>query len=611
MKIRVADYIANFLVENDINTVFTVVGGGAMHLNDALGHNNGLKCIYNHHEQACTIAAEGYVRMENKMPAVCVTTGPGGTNALTGVLGAYLDSIPMIIISGQVKYEMTVKSTGLNLRQLGDQEFDITTTVANMTKYSELIIDANKIKYCLEKAIYLAKNGRPGPCWIDVPLDIQGEIIETDDLIDFDPFEYAEMLGDPVSDSLLMDIIEKIQKSERPVIYAGSAIRTSGAHKDFLKLIEKLNIPVVNAWNATDSLYYDHPLCVGCGGSFGDRAANFAVQNSDLVLSLGCRLSTRQVSFNYEAWAREAYKIMVDIDSQELIKPTLDIDLPVRSDVKDFIKKLNLCLSEIELKSDENIFNNEEWLSRCNNWKNKYPVVTDEKHEQTELVNVYAFLDRLTSKLSEGMEIVAGNGSACACIHAYKLKKDQRLIVNSGAASMGYDLPAAIGACFAIDKQPLICVTGDGSIQMNLQELQTIIHHNLPIKIFIINNQGYQSIRITQRSFFEEPLVGIGDDSGDLSFPDMQKIAKAYGFPFLRCHTNEELDDSINNALSADSYFICELMVDTDQGFEPKSASKRLPDGRMVSAPLEDLQPFLNRDEFKDNMIIDTINDNI
>lgn len=611
MKIRVADYIANFLVENDINTVFTVVGGGAMHLNDALGHHTGLKCVYNHHEQACAIAAEGYVRINNEMPAVCVTTGPGGTNALTGVLGAYLDSIPMIIVSGQVKYEMTVKSTGLNLRQLGDQEFDITTTVANMTKYAEMVIDANKIKYCLEKAIYLAKNGRPGPCWIDVPLDIQGAIIETDDLINFDPLEYAEMLGIPVSDSLLKDIIEKIQKSERPVIYAGSAIRTSGAHKDFLKLIEKLNIPVVNAWNATDSLYYDHPLCVGCGGSFGDRAANFAVQNSDLVLSLGCRLSTRQVSFNYEAWAREAYKIMVDIDSQELIKPTLNIDLPVRSDVKEFIQKLNICLSELESKSDENVFNNEEWLSRCNNWKNKYPVVNDEKHEQTEMVNVYAFLDKLTSKLSEGMEIVAGNGSACACIHAYKLKKDQRLIVNSGAASMGYDLPAAIGACFAIDKQPLICVTGDGSIQMNLQELQTIIHHNLPIKIFIINNQGYQSIRITQRSFFEEPLVGIGDDSGDLSFPDMQKIAKAYGFPFLRCHTNEELDDSINNALSADSYFICELMVDTDQGFEPKSASKRLPDGRMVSAPLEDLQPFLNRDEFKDNMIIDTINDNI
>jgi len=611
MKIRVADYIANFLVENDINTVFTVVGGGAMHLNDALGHHTGLKCVYNHHEQACAIAAEGYVRINNEMPAVCVTTGPGGTNALTGVLGAYLDSIPMIIVSGQVKYEMTVKSTGLNLRQLGDQEFDITTTVANMTKYAEMVIDANKIKYCLEKAIYLAKNGRPGPCWIDVPLDIQGAIIETDDLINFDPLEYAEMLGIPVSDSLLKDIIEKIQKSERPVIYAGSAIRTSGAHKDFLKLIEKLNIPVVNAWNATDSLYYDHPLCVGCGGSFGDRAANFAVQNSDLVLSLGCRLSTRQVSFNYEAWAREAYKIMVDIDSQELIKPTLNIDLPVRSDVKEFIQKLNIYLSELESKSDENVFNNEEWLSRCNNWKNKYPVVNDEKHEQTEMVNVYAFLDKLTSKLSEGMEIVAGNGSACACIHAYKLKKDQRLIVNSGAASMGYDLPAAIGACFAIDKQPLICVTGDGSIQMNLQELQTIIHHNLPIKIFIINNQGYQSIRITQRSFFEEPLVGIGDDSGDLSFPDMQKIAKAYGFPFLRCHTNEELDDSINNALSADSYFICELMVDTDQGFEPKSASKRLPDGRMVSAPLEDLQPFLNRDEFKDNMIIDTINDNI
>lgn len=605
MRIRVADYIANFLVENGINTLFSVVGGGAMHLNDGFGHNPNLHCIYNHHEQACAIAAEGYYRVSNKMPAVCVTTGPGGTNALTGVLGAYLDSIPMLIISGQVKYEMTVKSTGLDLRQIGDQEFDITTTVNNLTKYAEMVIDPNKIKYCLQKALYLAKNGRPGPCWLDIPLDIQGGYIETDELTEFNPKEYNyEGLGEPVTDELINEVIEKIKNAKRPVIYAGSAIRTVGAYDDFIKLVNTLNIPVVCAWNATDSLPYDNRLTVGCGGSFGDRPANFAVQNSDLVLSLGCRLSTRQVSFSYDTWAREAYKIMIDIDSQELVKPTLNIDMPIRSDVKEFIQKFNTFLDK---ENSLNGKNWEDWIKVCNDWKEHYPVCDESKYAQKGKANVYSFLDSLTKLLPEGENIVAANGSACACIHAYHLKEGQRLIVNSGAASMGYDLPAVIGACFGINKKSLVCVSGDGSIQMNIQELQTIVHHNLPIKIFVINNQGYQSIRITQRNFFEEPFVGIGSDSGDVSFPDMKKIAKAYGIPFVRCENNNELKDSIKKTLNLPSYCICEIMVDTDQGFEPKSASKKLPDGKMVSAPLEDLKPFLDRKELEENMIIDLI----
>jgi len=606
MKIRVADYIANFLVDNNIDTLFSVVGGGAMHLNDAFGHKKGLKCIYNHHEQACAIAAEGFTRLNNELPVVCVTTGPGGTNAITGVLGAYLDSIPMLIISGQVKYDMTVKSTGLNLRQLGDQEFDITTTVKNLTKYSKMVINPIEIKFELEKAMYIAKNGRPGPCWIDVPLDVQGAIIETDDLLDFDPSkleDYQELKGEPVTDSIISNVIERIKISERPIIYAGTAIRTSGAYDDFLDLVKKLNIPIVNAWNATDSIYYNHELCVGCGGSFGDRAANFAVQNSDLIISLGCRLSTRQVSFSYDTWAREAYKIMVDIDSQELIKPTLNIDMPIQSDVKEFIKKFNSYLDD----KKPNQFNFDSWINICNCWKRRYPVVTDKNYNQKNKVNTYAFLDKLTSKLDEGEKIVTANGSACACIHAYKLKENQRLIVNSGAASMGYDLPAAIGACFANNKEQIICISGDGSIQMNIQELQTIVHHNLPIKIFIINNQGYQSIRITQRSFFEKPFVGIGYDSGDVSFPDMEKISHAYGIPFIRCENNNDLEYCINEALSNDSYYMCEIMVDTEQEFEPKSASKRLSNGEIISSPLEDLKPFLDRNELKDNMIIDLL----
>ena len=606
MKIRVADYIAKFLVENGINTVFTVVGGGAMHLNDGLGHNPEIKCVHNHHEQACSIAAEGYYRMSNKLPAVCVTTGPGGTNAITGVLGAYLDSIPMLIISGQVKYEMTVDSTGLDLRQLGDQEWDIISTVDSMTKYAEMVVDVNKIKYCLEKAIYLATHGRPGPCWVDVPLDVQGAIIDTDDLIDFNPDDLNIDLGKDVTDDILETVIGKIKTAKRPVIYAGSAIRTNNAYDSFLNVVNKLQIPVVNAWNATDSLDYENRLCVGCGGSFGDRPANFAVQNSDLILSLGCRLSTRQVSFAYDSWAREAYKIMVEIDPAEIEKPTIDIDMPIQSDIKVFLEKFDQYLKEYYA---DFTFNNDDWIKQCNIWKEKYPVCDNSKYEQKEKINVYALLDTLSDCMKDDDKIVVANGAACACIHGYKLKKGQRLVVNSGVASMGYDLPAAIGACFGIDKNDIICVCGDGSIQMNLQELQTIIHHKLPIKLILINNDGYQSIRITQRSFFEQPFVGIGSDSGDISFPNMEKIANAFGFKYCSCSDIDNLKDTLNETLNTKEPIICEVFVDTKQSFEPKSASKKLPNGKMVSAPLEDMKPFLDREELKENMYIDLIND--
>lgn len=604
MKIRVADYIAELLADKGIDTLFTVVGGGAMHLNDGFGHNPKIKCIHNHHEQACSIAAEGYYRMSNKLPAVCVTTGPGGTNAITGVLGAYLDSIPMLIISGQVKYEMTVASTGLDLRQLGDQEWDIVSTVDSMTKYAEMVVDANKIKYCIEKAIYLAMDGRPGPCWIDIPLDVQGAIIDTDDLIEFDPKELETNSVQEVTEDILEKVIEKIKTAKRPVIYAGSAIRTNDAYDSFLNVINKLQIPVVNAWNATDSIEYDNPLCVGCGGSFGDRPANFAVQNSDLILSLGCRLSTRQVSFAYDSWAREAYKIMVEIDPAEINKPTINIDLPIQSDIKDFLEKFDEYL---EKEYSDYTFKNEDWIKQCNIWKEKYPVCDKSKYEQKDKINVYAFLDTLSDCMKEDDKIVVANGAACACIHGYKLKKGQRLVVNSGVASMGYDLPAAIGACFGIDQNDIICVCGDGSIQMNLQELQTIIHHKLPIKLFLINNDGYQSIRITQRSFFEQPFIGIGSDSGDISFPNMEKIANAYGFKYNQCSDINKLKNIINDTLNTSEPIICEVFVDTAQSFEPKSASKKLPNGKMVSAPLEDMKPFLARKELEENMYIDLI----
>lgn len=602
MKIKLSNYVAQFLVEHDIDTVFTVTGGGAMHLNDGLGHQEGLHCVYQHHEQACAIAGEAYARIHNKMAAVCVTTGPGGTNAITGVVGGWLDSIPMLVISGQVRYDTTARSTGLNIRAMGDQEFDICKAVDSMTKYCQMVIDPLDIKYCLEKALYLAVTGRPGPCWLDIPVNVQGAYIETDDLRSFDPAECAAEVPKKFSKETARKIIEKVKQAKRPVINAGSAIRTSGGYEEFCKLVEKLNIPVVTGWNSIDLIADEHPLYVGRAGIMGDRAGNFAIQNSDLVLSLGSRLSIRQVGYNYQTWAREAYTIVVDVDEDELKKPTIHVDMPVCADVKDVMKTLNEELGDVKLDTDEF------WLNKCDHWKKTYPVVLPKHYEQKEPANVYAFIKELSRRLPEDYMTVVGNGSACVVgSHGYEIKKGQRFIINSAIASMGYDLPAAIGACVADGGKEIVCISGDGSIQMNLQELQTIQTNHLPIKIFVINNNGYHSIRQTQSNFFGEPFVGIGPQSHDLEFPDMEKIAYAYNYPFFRCDKTDELDDTISKVFATEGAVICEIMVSIDQKFEPKSATKKLPDGSLFSPPLEDLAPFLDRETFKNEMIIEPI----
>lgn len=665
MRIKVSNYIAQLLVEHGISHVFTVTGGGAMHLNDGLGHQEGLTCIYNHHEQACAIAAESYARIHNKIAAVCVTTGPGGTNAITGVLGGYLDSIPMFILSGQVRYDTTARSTGLNLRAMGDQEFDITKAVSALTKYCEMITDTTKIRYYVEKALYIAQTGRPGPCWLDIPVDIQGSYLETEEQIGFCPEEYHEenqsVLPSPVEENTVKIVLEKIKNAERPVLYAGNGIRIAGAHKVFERVVKKLNIPVATAWDSIDEIYDEHPLYVGRGGIMGDRAGNFAVQNSDLILAVGNRLSIRQVGYNFKTWAREAFVIMVDADAEEMKKPTLHCEMPIHADAGDFLEKLEqeldkeLCgksasETDEERKDTENLrlFNKEEWLKACSDWKKNYPVVQPKHYEEQPHANVYAFIKELSSRLSKNQITVVGNGSACVVgSHAYVIKEGQRFIINSAVASMGYDLPAAIGACVAeygsyalkralptvdehgntispkegsrtdsghIERNPgaeklldIILVTGDGSIQMNLQELQTIIHHRMPIKIFIINNNGYHSIRQTQSNLFDGPLVGIGYDSGDLSFPDMEKLAYAYGYPYIRIEKNQQLGERIEQVLAMEGPVICEVMVSMEQKFEPKSATKRLEDGTLVSPPLEDLTPFLPREEVERNMFIPMI----
>ena len=595
MKMKVSDFIAQYLVDWGITDAFTITGGGAMHMNDSFGHQKGLKCYYQHHEQACAIAAEAYARINNKLALLCVTTGPGGTNAITGVVGGWMDSIPMLVISGQVRYDTMVRTTGLDIRSMGDQEFDITKAICTMTKYCELVDDPNRILYCLHKALVMATNGRPGPCWLDIPLNVQGAFIETDDLVDYDPKEYLDTLPLSIEDSVVKEVLEKVGNAERPVFYAGNGIRLSGGYDIFLKVIRKLNIPVVTNWDSIDLIADDDPLYAGRGGSLGDRAGNFAVQNSDLILSIGSRLSLRQTGFNWTKWAPHAFVIMEDICADEMKKPILHVEMPLHVDAK-------VLLERIDSLTDNKVFDKQGWVDQCQAWKKKYPVVEQKHYDDTNLSNPYCFLKELSRRLPEGYITVVGNGTACAVgSHAYVIKKGQRFIVNSAIASMGYDLPAGIGACVANGCKDIVCIAGDGSIMMNLQELQTIVTNKLPIKLFIINNQGYQSIRITQTNLFNKQFVGIGEQSGDLGFPDFGKLSAAFGIPYYSIKSNAEMT-KLDDILSKPGFLVCEVFVNTEQFFEPKSATRKNPDGTLYSPPLEDMAPFLPREELEKNL---------
>ena len=883
MKIKLANYISETLVANGITQNFSVTGGGAMHLNDAFGHQKGMHTLYQHHEQACAMAAESYARIYNRPALLCVTSGPGGTNAITGVLGAWLDSIPMLIISGQVRYDNTARwaeeQNGTRLRAMGDQEFDITKSIDCMTKYSEMLTDPYRVRYALEKCIYLSQTGRPGPCWLDIPVDIQGKFIETDELIGFDPADFAaggdgwatsadattrsdayplcrnafarspyeanavdhatvtvaranavdhatvtsaqadavdhatvtsaqanavdrafvtstaasapaasasaaamtspaamaaeayaaahripadvdttkrEAAVPPVDPQQVQTILEKIRASRRPIFYTGNGIRIAGAESLFLEVAHRLGIPVVVGWNGPDIIPSDDPLYVGRPGGRGDRPGNLAVQNADLILSIGSRLNIRQVGYDFKSWARDAYVIVNDIDAEELRKPSVHCDLAVHADARQLLQcllrelhvlghtpahplfqggegllrddALRVCHTELARQDvlAENAVTQTpieaaavsganaqaaqtsteaadqpttqtpagtrlSWLATCAFYRDNYPTILPEylapsdptlsPEDPASFANVYALIKELSDQAAPGQVTVVGNGSPCvAGGQAYRIKPGTRFISQDGVASMGYGLPAAIGAAVAVhasveatpcggtdaslpretadanagdaqqdhdysalaadpsfhesaddrlaaelrdpywtgrdehypayEKHDILVLTGDGSIQMNLQELQTIISHQLPIKIFIINNGGYHSIRQTQTNLFRgEPLVGIGIDSGmggvqDLSFPDMEKIAHAYGFPFIRAHHNEELHDAVAETLATDGPAICEIMVTLTQQFLPKSAAKRLPDGSIISPPLEDLAPYLPDEEMDRIMLV-------
>ena len=601
---KVANYIAQRLVEHQIRQVFMVTGGGAMHLNHALGTHPELNCVFNHHEQACSMAAEAYYRLTNKLAVVNVTSGPGGTNAITGVYGAWTDSIGMLVISGQVKFETTVRGSGLPLRQYGDQELDIQRLIEPITKYSVMVTDPSTIRYHLEKALFIATNGRPGPVWLDIPLNVQAARIDPSALTGFDPQELPQPWLKTDLTHSCANILERLSQAQRPVIFAGSGVRLSGAHAHFLALVDKLGVPLVTAWNAHDAIHDAHPNYAGRPGTVGDRAGNFVVQNADLLLILGSRLNIRQISYNWENFGRAAYKIWVDIDPLELLKPTVHADMPVLAHLGQLLPEL------LRAEYSGPTGPQKEWLAWCKERQRRFPVVLPEYWEN-ERVNPYCFMGRLFAHLKEGQVIVAANGSACVVgFQAANIKPGQRFFTNSGAASMGYDLPAAIGACMASPGQPVVCLAGDGSIMMNLQELQTIASRNLPVKIFILNNRGYVSIFQTQKNFFNGEEVGAGPDSG-VNMPSFEKLSLGFSIAYQRCDSHDTLDDMILTAMSWDGPVICEIILDEKVPFAPKLSSRQLSDGSMVSSSLEDMAPFLPREIFEENMIkIDKLNNN-
>jgi acetolactate synthase I/II/III large subunit len=595
--VRVADYVARGLAAHGIRHVFMVTGGAAMHLNDAIGRCRELEYVCVHHEQAASMAAQGYYRLTNRLAAVNVTAGPGATNAITGVFGAWTDSLGMVVVSGQVKWETLVRSTALPLRQLGDQEVDIVRLVEPITKYAVLVDDPARVRYHLERAIHLARSGRPGPVWLDIPGNVQSAMVEPDALEGYTP-DAGETPDTDVA-AACAEIARGLARAERPVLLAGAGVRLAGAADAFARLAGRLGIPVVTGFNAHDLLPTDHPVYVGRQGTIGDRAGNFAVQNADYVLILGCRLNIRQVSYAWQHFARGATKVMVDVDAAELRKPTLAIDLPVHADVGQVIGRLETALADTGPTPAH-----DRWLAWCRERKARYPVVLPEYWRRPGPVNPYCFAQALFEAAADDETVVTGDATACiTTFQAAALRAGQRLFSDSGCAPMGFDLPAAIGACVAQGRRRVVCLAGDGSIMFNLQELQTIAGLGLPIKIFVLNNNGYLSIRLTQTNFFPDNPVGAGPESG-VTFPDFGRLAHGFGLPFRRCETHAGLRDAIRATLDGPGPQMCEIVLDPAQAFSPRVSSKRLPDGRMVTAPLEDMFPFLPREEFVANMVI-------
>ncbi len=590
--VRAADYIMARLAEEGLRHVFVLPGGGAMYLVDALGQNQDMDFVPNHHEQACSIAAEAYARVNENLGVAIVTTGPGATNAITGLVGAWIESVPMMVISGQVKRSDRIGDSGV--RQMGPQEVDVVSMVKPVTKYAVTLDDPKLVRFHLEKALAVAREGRKGPVWLDVPLDVQASQVDPETLLGYEP-EFERM---PPDARQIARILELIDQAERPLILAGHGIRLAGAADAFRSLYETLNIPVVATWNAMDLIPHAHPLCVGKPGVVALRAPNLAIQNCDLLISIGCRLDNIVTAFNPRNFARAAKKVVVDVDGHELAKLDMDIEVSIESDAMDFIKAL------LE-NSSSHRKDNREWLAICQDWKQRYRVMDGKPFAAQGAISHYQFADVLSDEIPEDTLIVTGSSGLGieAFYTAFRNKKGQRIFLTSGLGAMGYGLPAAIGACLSADKKPMIAIESDGSLQLNIQELATMSGLDLPILLIIMNNQGYASIRNTQRNYFQGRYVATGTE-GNLHFPDLQDIARAYGIRSMRIEDAADLQLGLRQALKERGPLICEIMLMPDETLWPKVAAIPQVDGSMLSMPLEDMSPLLPLDQLQREMLV-------
>jgi len=621
---RLADYVMTFVARQGVKHVFLLTGGGAMHLNDALARSTDLTFVCNHHEQASAIAAENYSKATNNLGVVMVTTGPGGTNAITGVMGGWLDSTPMLVLSGQVKRADRMylpDGTKLGVRQRGSQEVDIVSIVKPITKYAVTIDDPQSIRYHLERAVYLARTGRPGPVWIDIPIDVQAAPIEPEYLRGFDPAEFTVASASGAANSgatadsqpsltvQVRDLLNRLSRAERPFIFAGNGVRVSGAASAFEKLVRKLNVPVGLSWLAMDLLDDDDPLFVGRPGTVASRAANFALQNADFVLVIGTRLDPPLMGWDPKHFARGAYKTVVDIDPAELRKLEGAIDNPICADAHEFIEVMlkHADAATTPAASDQAKAARSAWLERCREWKARYPIVLPE-HRAPGLVSLYHLAEVIGEEAGPNDRIVSGSsGSAIEIILlAYRARKGRRVFHTAGLGAMGYGIAASIGVCLGSGGKKTICFDGDGGLQLNIQELATVAHLKLPIKLFVLNNQGYASIRATQKNYFGGPNIGCDENTG-ISVPDYRKVARAYGLKTAVIENQSNLRDAVRKVLRSRGPVVCDVHIIPDEMRAPRVTSTQRPDGSFVSKPLEDLFPFLNREEFARNMIVEPI----
>ena len=594
-EIRVCDYIANFIFQKGVREVFMVSGGGMMFLTDGIAKHPELQAICCHNEQAVSYAALGYAKYNESLAAAYFTTGCGSTNGITGLLGAWQDNMPCLFVSGQSKRKETVRNSKVALRQLGVQEADIISAIEPFTKYSVMINNPNEIKFHLEKATFLAQNGRPGPVWLDIPLDVQGALINPEKLKEFSKSELElPYKTEPVNDEIEL-LNSLLTKSKRPIIIAGQGIRLAKDVNHFTKFVEKNNIPVVASRLGINILPSDHKNFIGRIGTKGDRAGNFAMQNADLIVAMGSRLAVSSTGHEYSLFAREAKVVVVDIDPIEHKKNTVQIDHFINADIKSLLNNMQ----------ELNIYQaTSSWTNTCNKWKNQWPVYLEDYSKSEKGINLYHFTEKLSNLMGENAITVSDAGSSFYVMsQGIKLKDGDRYITAGAQADMGFGLPAAIGTCISSGKQMVLCVTGDGSFQMNMQELQTLKHYNLPVKVFIWNNDGYLSIRASQRKFFNSRFIGTDNTSG-VSFPDIKKLAYAFDLPYFKSDSVNNLDETIQNTMNTPGPVLCEIMCIRDQEIIPAVSSFKKDNGEMVSKPLEDMYPFLDRKEFLENMIV-------